>query len=67
MNRGPRLVLWSLLWLIAGYLIGFAAESEKFRPLVSYRSDTPPVIDGLLDDPVWTQAPTETGFKTWRL
>jgi hypothetical protein len=24
------------------------------------------VIDGVLDDPVWKQAPSETGFKTWR-
>jgi hypothetical protein len=24
------------------------------------------VIDGILDDAVWAQAPSETGFKTWR-
>jgi hypothetical protein len=24
------------------------------------------VIDGILDDPIWSRAPSETGFKTWR-
>ncbi|MFC1529865.1 DUF5916 domain-containing protein [Gemmatimonadota bacterium] len=36
--------------------------SEPFRPL---KTDTPPVIDGVLDDAVWQQAPWETGFKTF--
>jgi hypothetical protein len=44
----------------------FAAGSEKLPPLLPLRTDTPPAINGLLDDLVWTQAPSETGFKTWR-
>jgi hypothetical protein len=44
---------------------GLAAEGEKLPPLLPLRTDTPPAIDGLLDDPVWSQAPSETGFKTW--
>jgi hypothetical protein len=45
---------------------GVAAEAEKLLPLSPLRTDTPPVIDGVLDDPVWALAPSETGFKTWR-
>jgi hypothetical protein len=43
-----------------------AAGNEKLQPLKPLRTNTPPVIDGVLDDPVWTQAPSETGFITWR-
>ena len=35
---------------------------EPLRPL---KTDVPPVIDGVLDDPIWKKAPHETGFKTW--
>ena len=38
---------------------------EKLPPLSPYRTETPPVLDGVLDDPVWKKAPAETGFKTW--
>ena len=37
-------------------------EQQPFRPL---KTDTPPVIDGVLDDEVWQLAPSETGFKTF--
>jgi hypothetical protein len=42
------------------------ARGEKLQPLEPFRTGTPPVIDGVLDDAVWTQAPSETGFQTWR-
>jgi len=29
------------------------------------KTDRPPVVDGVLDDPVWTQAPAVTDFKTF--
>ena len=49
------------------FLIGLSAVAqEKPQPLVSFKTDTPPVIDGILDDPVWQKAPHVTGFKTWR-
>jgi hypothetical protein len=38
---------------------------EKLPPLKPFKTATPPVIDGVLDDPVWTSAPHETGFKTY--
>ena len=66
MKRVQRLTLWGLLLLAAVIVTGFAAEAEKLSPLTPYRTETPPVIDGALDDPVWTKAPSETGFKTWR-
>jgi len=42
-----------------------AAAHEKLQPLRPFKTDTPPAIDGVLDDPVWRKAPSETGFKTW--
>jgi len=52
------------------FLMGFlthssAATVEQRTPLKPYKTDTPPVIDGVLDDAVWKQAPQETGFKTY--
>lgn len=60
------MTLWG--WLLFTVVVwpGFAAGNEKLQPLKLLRTNTPPVIDGVLDDPVWTQAPSETGFKTWR-
>jgi hypothetical protein len=42
-----------------------ARAGAKLPPLRPYKTDVPPVIDGVLDDAVWAKAPTETGFKTW--
>jgi hypothetical protein len=53
------LIFLSLLLGITGNLL-FA--DEPLRPL---RTNTPPNIDGYLDDPVWQEAPTVTGLKTW--
>lgn len=39
-----------------------ALSNEPLRPL---RIETPPVIDGKLDDPSWQTAPAVTGFKTF--
>ena len=51
-----------LLLLAALTMTGLAAESDLLKPL---RTNTPPKIDGILDDPVWTKAPTVTGFETF--
>ncbi len=56
-----------LLWLLAAFVlipVGVAGE-EKLPPLKPLRMETPPVIDGVLDEPAWALAPSETGFKTW--
>jgi hypothetical protein len=49
---------------IAGILIlvSFAFPNNSLQPL---RVDTPPVIDGKLDDSIWKSAPSVTGFKTF--
>jgi hypothetical protein len=39
-----------------------SAPAQVLRPLKTTR---PPVIDGKLDDPVWAEAPSVTGFKTF--
>lgn len=52
-------IVYSLLFCAAAAL---AQPREIVRPL---RIDTPPSIDGILDEPFWLQAPTVTGFKTF--
>ncbi|MDH4220275.1 MAG: carbohydrate binding family 9 domain-containing protein [Candidatus Aminicenantes bacterium] len=56
----------SILLFISIFLVGlFAFAEEKLEPLIPHKTDTPPVIDGILDDPVWQKSPYETGFKTY--
>ncbi|MGD8534219.1 MAG: DUF5916 domain-containing protein [Candidatus Aminicenantes bacterium] len=38
---------------------------DTLEPLIPYKTDIPPVLDGKLDDPVWQKAPHETGFQTY--
>ncbi len=52
------ILLSFFLTIGASYLFA----EEPLRPL---RTDTPPKIDGYLNDPVWKEAPTITGLKTW--
>lgn len=66
---GPALLLAVLLPITApsDVVADQTAEGPRkklaaFRPL---KTDTPPVIDGLLGEEVWKQAPSETGFMTW--
>ncbi len=35
---------------------------QAIEPLRPFRTNTSPTINGILDDPVWQQAPFETGF-----
>lgn len=37
----------------------------KLPPLFPHKTESPPVIDGKLDDAVWQKAPHVSGFKTW--
>jgi len=53
----------AVLLIVLGIAPGAAAE--KLPPLSPYKTEVPPVIDGVLDDAVWKQAPSETGFKTY--
>ena len=42
-----------------------AAPIDCAETLVPMRAAVPPVIDGDLGDPIWREAPSVTGFKTW--
>jgi len=70
-NRHLRLEIHRKFFFVAlmSVLISLAALSapaeETLVPLIPFRTEVPPVIDGRLDDPVWQQAPSETGFKTY--
>ena len=54
---GAALLAWSFS------VVAFSAGPPE--PLLPVRVDTPPVIDGVLNDEAWTEAPFVTGFKTW--
>lgn len=43
-------------------LLLFSNPANAIEPLRPFRTETPPIIDGILDDTVWQQAPFETGF-----
>jgi len=53
-----------LLAAVAG--AAAATGADRPAPLAPYRTGVPPVIDGRLDDPAWAEAPSDTGFKSWR-
>jgi hypothetical protein len=54
-----------LILIILGFSGLYAKDQKHFEPLVPYKTDEPPVIDGKLDDPVWIKAPHESGFITY--
>lgn len=62
-RRSVRVLRLSALLIALGLLP--LAAAEKLPPLSPYKTDIPPVIDGILDDSAWKLAPTETGFKTY--
>ncbi len=66
MRRCSAAAAWFQAFLLCFALSSASASaqdlSEPFRPL---RTDSPPVIDGVLDDAIWQEAPWETGFKTF--
>lgn len=56
----------SLIFVCVILLTGLSLSAqEKLQLLVPYKTETPPVINGKLDDLVWQKAPYETGFKTY--
>lgn len=67
----PRSLRFSLLVASFLFILSSAVHSSAFstvnvyEPMKPIRTDTPPVIDGKLDDPVWQQAPYVTGFRTF--
>jgi hypothetical protein len=47
------------------YRLTYATENTTHPTIDPLAADTPPVIDGILDDPIWQKAPFVKGFKTW--
>ncbi len=62
-----RISRTTLTLLPALLLISAAAASgaERPSPLKPYKTEAAPIIDGVLDDAIWKNAPSETGFKTY--
>ncbi len=53
----------TLLFFLTFYLPAIAlAQDAALKPT---KTDNPPVVDGILDDPVWKIAPSVTGFKSF--
>jgi len=48
--------------LISLTFISLFPQSDPLKPL---KTDAPPRIDGLLDDRIWNEAPSVTGFKSF--
>ena len=55
-------VLLAFCGLFASITSGSPSPPTMLKPL---KTDKPPVVDGVLDDPVWAEAPSVTDFKTW--
>ncbi len=68
MNKPTRInkACLILFFLIILGFSGLSAKDQKsLEPLIPYKTETPPFIDGKLDDPVWERAPREQGFTTY--
>jgi hypothetical protein len=59
-----RVVRPFLLAALTLTLLAPQARAQQ-EPLLPSRAGTPPLLDGVLDDVVWQQAPKVSGFKTW--
>ncbi len=66
-NRIKVLKIFIALGIALLFLKPYVAADNSVYPSIDpLKVDTPPTIDGVLDDPVWKNAPFITGFKTWR-
>ena len=52
-------------FLLLFFAASFIHAKNYNAPLLPYKTENPPVIDGRLDDEVWQKAPYVSGFKTW--
>ena len=53
----------NFLWISLTFL--FINSTHAIEPLKPLHTEFPPKIDGILDDPVWQKAPSESGFKIY--
>ena len=64
MTYSKNIKLFLFIFIISLITPATSAQ-EKLPPLRPLKTDLPPAIDAILDDPVWKDAPHETGFKTY--
>jgi len=68
-QSGPRQFIYVFILIACCSVFSRASVSSKkvtLAPLKPLQTDNPPVIDGVLDDPIWGEAPYETGsVLTW--
>ncbi len=55
----------NLNFLCVLLILLFTNSTHAIEPIRPYCTEIAPIIDGVLDDPVWQKAPFETGFKTF--
>jgi len=61
-RRLPGPCLLAFGWTLCGPGLAWAQASGPVRVLTAVRASSPPVIDGRLDDRVWSEAPPLSGF-----
>lgn len=58
--------MWSRLLMMLLLAAPLLSAPPTAKPVLKpFRTATPPVLDGRLDDPVWAQAPSVSGFETF--
>ena len=57
-----RRLITGIILQIFTFTCLFAQSDDPLKPL---KTDNPPVLDGILNDKIWTDAPTVTGFKSF--
>jgi hypothetical protein len=63
--KSPKIII-PLLFLLSLFLVTTTLHAEeKYTPIRPYKTESPPVIDGKLEDAAWQKAPHVAGFKTW--
>ncbi len=60
MRRSTATLAFTIFLVLAS-----SSSGVTQRVLRPFRTDTPPIIDGKLNDPLWQKAPYVTDFKTW--
>jgi len=61
-NLMKRYISFYSFFLLVLFLFNTTFAADPLKP---FKTETPPKIDGILDDKVWQNAPFVTGFKTW--
>ncbi len=72
MNMRKKRMLATMVWFIATFALVLSAarpdvnHADRAAPVTIHKTESPPVIDGKLDDPVWQLATRFDGFITFK-